>query len=294
MHRKPNRALSVLSYHGLRSPGNGRRQVQPVALLLQAATMCERRVRLRGGQTLSNLQRAQRGGEADAEHGWTESRKERGEERERARTFERPARLAPTIQHEYLKTERIMNLQSAEVPDYSQRKKHRLEGTQRMVRGRLGECPRGWHITRMDCTLFYRTDGRPLAFGDNGGWRKVVRLDRAGFYRTPRDGRYAIVHCAHLEKQHPADAPWASVVPWLRRLTPECEITATIWAERGERVELDRMLDYFRPLPHEYPEWERHVKETHWIFKAYRRSKAEPFSLGELPPPTLPPVLVLR
>lgn len=182
-----------------------------------------------------------------------------------------------------------------DTPDYwKQRKKHRLEGTRRIISGpSLGECPAGWHVSRIDCTLLYRTDGRPLAFGSIGGWRKIVRLDKKGFYRTPRDGRYAIVHCAHVEKHHPADVPWAPVVPWLRRLTPECEITATIYAERGERAELDRLGDYFRPLPHEYPEWQHRVTETHWVFKKYRRSETEAFSLGELPAPDLPPILVL-
>lgn len=179
--------------------------------------------------------------------------------------------------------------------DWVQKTPHRLEGTTRIVRGRLGECPSGWHVARMDLTLFYRPrDQRPLAFGIAGSWLKIVRLDRKGFFRTPRDGRFAIAHCSHVEQIHPTERPWWSTINWLSRLTPECEITATVYAERGERVELDRLQDWFHPWPHSYPEWEHRVTETHWLFKKYRRSETEPWSFTELPAPELPPVLVIQ
>ena len=178
---------------------------------------------------------------------------------------------------------------------WQQKKSHRLEGTTRIVRGRLGECPRGWHVARMDLTLFYRPrDERPLAFGIAGSWLKIVRLDKRGYYRTPRDGRYAILYCANVQAIHPAERPWWPAINWLSRLTGECEITVIVWAERGERMELDRLGDWFRPLPHAYPAWDHRVTETHWLFKKYRRSPGEAFLFTELPAPELPPVMELR
>lgn len=188
-----------------------------------------------------------------------------------------------------------MNSRTAEVPDYSQRKRHRLEGTQRRVRGSLGVCPRDWHVARIDLTLFYRPrDERPLAFGIAGSWMKIVRLDKRGFYRAPRDERFAIAHCANVQAIHPTERPWWPMINWLSRLTPECEIVVTVYAERGERMELDRLADWLRPWPHSYPEWENYVTETHWLFRRYRRSPDEPWSFTELPAPELPPVLELR
>jgi hypothetical protein len=175
-----------------------------------------------------------------------------------------------------------MNAQITDDREYwHQKKSHRLEGTSRVISGRLGICPKGWHVLKIDLAICHHRcgDGRPLAFVANRGWLKIVRLEKEG-YRRCVDGTFPIAYCADVQNKHPLDCPWKSEIKWLEYLTADFKITALIWAERGGRDVYDPEREYPRPLPHRY-DWEPYVRKSVWYFREYHRSPAELLALME-------------
>lgn len=152
-----------------------------------------------------------------------------------------------------------MGLEMAKVPEF--RKWPPRAGIAFPSR-RLGRCPRGWHVERVDIGLFHRG---PVALVNEQWWRKRVYLDRRG-YTADSDGRYLIGHFTHVERPDRCHRPWRPEVPWLLDLTEGFEITACAWCAPGERTAIDPRLDWFLPLPHASWPWLENVIAGGWIF----------------------------